>query len=86
MHFVDDEDFVTVADRRHAEALDDDGAHLVDLRIRRGVDLDYVHVATLGDLDAGVALTAGLGRWSVEAVQAPRQNPRRRRLANAARP
>ena len=53
--FVDDEDLVAIADRRDAEAGDDDVADLVDLRVGRGVDLEDVDVAALRDLDAGVA-------------------------------
>ena len=55
---VDDEDLVAVADRRHAEAGDDDLADLVDLGVGRGVDLEDVDVAALRDLDAGVAHAA----------------------------
>ena len=59
--FVDDEDLVAVADRRDAEAGDDDVADLVDLGVGGGVDLEDVHVAALGDLDAGVADAARIG-------------------------
>jgi hypothetical protein len=48
-----------------------------------GVDLEHVHVAALGDLDAGVALTARIHRRTVHAVERPRQDARGRRLAGA---
>ena len=85
MDLVDDEDLVAVAHRRHAEAGDDDVADLVDLRVGGGVDLEDVHVAPFGDLDAGVAGAAGIGGRPLLAVQAARQDARRRRLADAAR-
>ena len=86
VHFVDDEDLVAIAHRRHPEAGDDDVADLVDLRVRGGVDLEDVHVASFGNLEAGVARSAGIGRRTGVAVQGARQNSRRRRLADAARP
>ena len=55
-------------------------------RVRGGVDLEDVDVAPLGDLDAGVARAARIGRRALHAVQRARQDPRRRRLADAARP
>ena len=61
MDFVDDEDLVAIADRRDAEAGDDDVADLVDLGVGGGVDLEDVHVAALRDLDAGVADAARIG-------------------------
>ena len=85
VHFVDDEDLVAVAHRRHAEAGDDDLADLVDLRVGGGVDLEHVHVAPFGDLDAGVADAAGIGGRALFAVEAPRQDARRGGLADAAR-
>ena len=81
---VDDEDLVAVADRRDAEAGDDDVADLVDLGVGRGVDLEDVHVAALGDLDARVADAAGIGRRAGDAVQPARQDAGGRRLADAA--
>ena len=62
MDFVDDEDLVAVADRHDAEAGDDHFADVVDLGVRRGVDLEDVDVAPLGDLDAGVAVAARIRR------------------------
>ena len=85
VHFVDDEDLVAVAHRRDAERLDDDLADLVDAGVGGAVDLEHVHVAAVGDLDARVAHAARLGRRAVLAVERPRQDARRRRLADAAR-
>ena len=67
------------------QARDDDLADVVDARVRGRVDLEHVHVAAVGDLAAGVADAARVGRRPVHAVQHPRQDPRRRRLADAAR-
>ena len=50
-----------------------------------GVDLDHVHVAAVGDLEAGVAVAAGVGGRPLLAVQRARQDPRRGGLADAAR-
>ena len=86
MDFVDDENLVAVADRRDAEAGDDDVADLFDLGIGRGVDLEDVDVAALSDLDAGVADSARIRGRPLDAVQRARENPRRRGLADAARP
>ncbi len=83
---VDDEDLVAVADRPYPEAGDDDVADLLDLRVRRGVDLEDVDVAPLGDLDARVAGSARVGGRPLHAVQRAREDPRGRRLADAARP
>ena len=44
------------------EARDDHFADVVDLRVRGGVDLEDVHVAPFGDLDARVAHAARIGR------------------------
>ena len=82
---VDDEDLVAVAHRHDAEAGDDHLADVVDAGVGRGVDLEHVHVAPFRDLDAGVALAARIGGRPLLAVQRPRQDPRRRRLADAAR-
>ena len=84
MDLVDDEDLVAVADRHHAEAGDDDLADLVDLRVGRGVDLEHVHVAPLGNLDAGVARAAGVRRRALFTVEAAREDARGRRLADPA--
>ena len=60
MDFVDDENLVAVADRHDAEAGDDHFADVVDAGVGRRVDLEDVHVAAFGDLDAGVADAAGI--------------------------
>ena len=86
MDFVDDEDLEAVAHRCYRQAGDDDVPDLVDLGVGGGVDLEDVHVAALGDLDAGVADAAGIRGRALDAIEAARKDPRRRRLADAARP
>ena len=85
MDLVDDEHLVAIAHGKNAEARDDHFADVVDAGVRCRVDLEHVHVAPFGDLDARVARAAGLGDRPVDAVQRARQNPRRGRLADAAR-
>ncbi len=85
VHLVDDEHLVAVADRRDRQAFDDHLAHVVDAGVRGRVDLEHVDVAPLGDLDAGFADAAWLRRRPVDAVERPRKDARRRRLAAAAR-
>ena len=65
--------------------VDDDLANVVDAGMRGGVDLHDVDVAPFGNLAAGVALPAWLGGRPLVAAQRARQNPRGRRLADAAR-
>ena len=60
-------------------------ADLVDPGVGGRVDLEHVHVAPFGDLDAGVADAAGIGGRALFAVEAARQDARRRGLADAAR-
>ena len=86
MHLVDDEHFVAVADRPDGEAGDDHFADVVDARVRRGVDFEDVDVAPFRDFDARLADAAGIGRRSVHAIQRAREDARRRRLADPARP
>ena len=83
--FVDDEHLVAVAHRRDRERLDDDLADGVDAGVGGAVDLEDVQVAAFGDLHARIADAARVARRSVDAVQRPRQDARRRRLADAAR-
>ena len=85
MDFVDDENLVAVANRRDAQAGDDDVANLVDLCVGGGVDLEHVHVAALSDLDARVADAARIGRRSMDAVQPARQDAGGRGLPDTAR-
>jgi len=47
------------------------------------VDFENIDVAALSDLDAGVALAAGIGRGTLDAVERPRQDARGRGLADA---
>ncbi len=84
MHFVDDEDLVAIARRQDAEARDDDLAHVVDARVRGGVDLEHVDVASFRDLDARVARAARIGGRPVHAVERARQDAGGRRLSDAA--
>ena len=83
--FVDDEHLVAVPDRHDRQPGDDHLADVVDLGMRGRVDLEDVDVASLGDLDAGVAFAARLRRRTVHAVQRARQNARGGGLADAAR-
>ena len=64
MHLVDEEDLVAVAHRRDRQPLDDHLAHVVDAGMRRGVDLEDVDVAALGNLDARVARAARHRAWA----------------------
>jgi hypothetical protein len=84
VHFVDDVDLEPalhrpVRDRLHQVA------HLVDLRVRRAVDLEDVERDAVRDLLAGRALVAGIGRGPLFAVERLREDARRRGLADAAR-
>ena len=81
---VDDEDLVAIARRPHLQAVDDHLADVVDAGVRRGVDLEHVEVAALGDLDAGVADAAGVRRRPLLAVEGAGQDAGGRGLADAA--
>jgi hypothetical protein len=81
VHLVDDEDLVAVPHRRDGQPGDDHFPDVVDAGVARRVDLEHVDVAALGDLGAGVALTTGIGGGPFHAVQRPRQDARRGRLA-----
>ena len=88
VHFVDDVDLVARRGRRVAHAVDD-LADVVDAGAGRGVHLEHVDVAALGDRDAGLADAAGLGRRlalavGADAVQGTGDDPRRAGLADAA--
>ena len=85
MHFVDDEDLVAVAHRSNRQPGDDHLADVVDAGVAGRVDLEHVDVAPLRDLDAGIALTAGIGRRPLHAVQRRGEDARRGGLAAAAR-
>ena len=85
MDFVDDEDLVAVADRGHAEALDDHLADLVDLGVGGGVDLEDVDVAPSAISTQASQIAARVGGRSLLAVQRARQDARGRGLADAAR-
>src|SRR5947207_13569225 len=49
------------------------------------VDLEHIHVAAFRDLDARLAHAARRRRRALHAAERARENPRRRRLADAAR-
>ena len=86
MDFVDDEDLVAIAHRHDREAGDDHLADVVDAGVGRRIDLQDVDVPSFGDLDARVALAAGLRRRPVDAVQRSRQDAGGGRLADAPGP
>ena len=83
---VDQEDLVAITYRPHRQASDDHLPDVFDLRVRRRVELEDVNLTALGDLDAGVALAAGVRRRSLSAVQRLGEDARRGGLADAARP
>ena len=85
VHLVDDVHLVAVPDRGHGQAGNDHLPDVLDLGVRGGVDLEHVDVAALGDLAAGVARPARLGRRAFDAAQRPREDARRRGLSHAAR-
>ena len=70
---VDHHHLVGVARGAVAQALGE-LAHLLDLGVGRGVDLDHVEVGAGGDLAAGAALVAGIGSGAP-----PSRSTRRRR-------
>ena len=74
--------------RRRIEGAFAQLAHVVHAVVRGGVQLRNVQVPRPARRQryAGFALSAGRGRRPFHAVQRPRQNARRRRLAAAARP
>src|SRR2546428_1847580 len=84
MHLVDDVDLVAPARGSvlHVLAQRPD---LLDAAVRRAVDLDDVHERPGLTLAAHRALPAGLGTRSLGTEERPRQEPRRRRLADPAR-
>ena len=49
VHFVDDEDFVTIARRSNCDAVDDHVAYVIDAGIRGRVDLQHIHRTPFGD-------------------------------------
>ncbi len=85
VHFVDQVDLVA-ADRRRVARVVENLAHVVDAGVRRGVELEQVDEATGIDVDAGCARSARRRGDAVgDAVEALGENPRDRRLADAAR-
>ena len=83
---VDDVDLVAALDRGE-ERLLAQVARVVDATVGRGVDLDHVDraAAAAAQVHAALALAAGVGDRCLLAVECPRQDPRRRRLAAPAR-
>ncbi len=83
MDFVEDDHFVAIARRTVLEALGE-LAHLLDLRVGRGVDLEHVHVGAGGDLPACRTLVARAVRGAELAVERLGEDARGGRLADAA--
>ena len=90
--FINDKDPVAVAGGGFVDCFDNHVAHVVNARVRCGVNFEHVHRATLGDLAARcarvrVGRAAGRGRRAVRAmaVDGLRQKPCGRSLADAAR-
>ena len=88
--FVDDVDLVARRDRGIAHRLDD-LAHVVDPGVARGVHLDDVDMAPLGDRDARLAHPARVDRRpalpvGADAVERLGDQPRGRGLADPAHP
>jgi len=52
MNFVDDEDLVAISRRVNVDAVNDRLPDIVDACVGSGVDLEHVHRAAFGDLDA----------------------------------
>ena len=82
--FVDDVNLVPRAAGTHGDVLAK-LANFIDAAVARPVDLDHVHVAPLADGEANVALVARRRRRPLDAIQALRQNPGGRSLADPAR-
>ncbi len=82
--FVDDVDLVPSRGGRE-EHLVLDLAHVVDRRVRRAVDLDYIDRRSPGDLLAAGILLAAVGARSVGTVQRAGEDPRGARLPDTTR-
>src|SRR5437762_3441825 len=80
---VDDVDLVAAPCRRVLHVLAQ-RADLLDAAVRRAVDLEHVHEGAGQRLAADRARAAGLGPGAVGAEERPREQARRRRLADAA--
>jgi hypothetical protein len=85
MDFVEDHHLVAVAGRAVLQALGQ-LADLLDLGVGGGVDLDDVEVPAAGDLDAGGALVAGIGRRPPFTVEGLGEDAGGGGLADAADP
>ena len=85
VHFIDD---VHLEARAHRVVGDlvTQLAHVLDARVRRGVDLDHVDVRTGVDVLAVHTLAARVGSGAALADQRLREDARGRRLARPARP
>ena len=81
--FVDDVDLEPRPAGPHVDVLPQ-LADFVDAAVAGAVDLQHVDVVALRDALADVALVAGRRRRAVHAVQGLGEDPRRRRLADAA--
>ena len=87
VRLIDDEDSVPRI-RRRVHRLRAQIAHVLDLVVRRGIQLHHIQVARAArpQRHTRIALPARRRRRTLRAIEAARQNPRRRRLAATARP
>ena len=83
VNFVNDEDFVPVPRGKVAHGLAQ-LANLIDATVRSRVDLKDIYGIAGSDLPARRALTAGRYCWTLRAIQASSENPRRGGFANSA--
>ena len=85
VHFVDQVD-LEAPDGRHVARVVEDLAHVVDAGVRRGVELEQIDEAAGVDVDArGAGAARRRGDAVGDAVEALGEDPRDRRLADAAR-
>ena len=68
VNLVEDDDFVTIPSRSVPQAFGE-LAHLVDLGVGRGVELQDIEIVATGDLYTGRALIAGIGSRPPFAVE-----------------
>ena len=83
--FVDDEDLIAIARRRQGHGLDDDFTHIVDAGMRRRIHFQHVQGRRSGNLLAGGAFIAWLGRGPLRTIESFCENTRRRRFTATAR-
>ncbi len=85
VHLVDDVDLEPALHRPVHDGLHQ-VAHLVDLRVRRAVDLEHIERDALGDLVTGRARVARIGRGPALALECLGEDARGRRLPHPAGP